>query len=347
MSLPDDILAAPFPWFGGKTMQAELVWQRFGSVVNYVEPFAGSLGVLLNRPGKWAGPETINDLSGMVVNFWRCVRFKPAELAEWCDHPVSNLDLWARHDWLIVLGDLSPQLEADPMWCDPKIAGWWCWGLCCWIGSGWCSRPSKQRVSVEGVGVHRTHRKRVSVEGVGVHRTHRKRVHLADSGRGVHRTNRAGATTQRELVDGWVDDLAARLRRVRMLCGDWSKAVSSGVLSLSRGRKIGVYLDPPYAYDTGRDADLYAEDSATVADDVRAWCAANGDNPNLRIALAGYDTEHAALEALGWSVASWDTHGLGYGGMGDDSAGRANAKRERVWFSPHCLAVDARQPSLF
>lgn len=42
---------APFPWFGGKTRASGLVWQRFGAVANYVEPFAGSLAVLLGRPG--------------------------------------------------------------------------------------------------------------------------------------------------------------------------------------------------------------------------------------------------------------------------------------------------------
>ena len=43
-------MQAPFPWFGGKSKVAHLVWDRFGNTPNYVEPFAGSLAVLLNRP---------------------------------------------------------------------------------------------------------------------------------------------------------------------------------------------------------------------------------------------------------------------------------------------------------
>ena len=43
-------LKAPFPWFGGKSRVAHFVWPRFGNVGNYVEPFAGSLAVLLKRP---------------------------------------------------------------------------------------------------------------------------------------------------------------------------------------------------------------------------------------------------------------------------------------------------------
>lgn len=45
-----DALKAPFPWFGGKSKVAGLVWERFGEVENYVEPFFGSGAVLLGRP---------------------------------------------------------------------------------------------------------------------------------------------------------------------------------------------------------------------------------------------------------------------------------------------------------
>lgn len=41
------MIKAPFPWFGGKSRAAPLVWQALGDVKNFVEPFAGSLAVLL------------------------------------------------------------------------------------------------------------------------------------------------------------------------------------------------------------------------------------------------------------------------------------------------------------
>lgn len=53
-------MKAPFPWFGGKRRVAHIVWERFGDVYNYVEPFAGSLAVLLERPHA-PRCETIND----------------------------------------------------------------------------------------------------------------------------------------------------------------------------------------------------------------------------------------------------------------------------------------------
>jgi len=56
-----ETLRAPFPWFGGKSRAAARVWAALGDVPNYVEPFAGSLAVLLARPHE-PRVETVNDL---------------------------------------------------------------------------------------------------------------------------------------------------------------------------------------------------------------------------------------------------------------------------------------------
>lgn len=106
----------------------------------------------------------------------------------------------------------------------------------------------------------------------------------------------------------------------------------------------GVFLDPPYDQ-TQRDAELYAVETPAAAE-VRAWCAASGGDPALRIALCGYAGEgHESLESAGWSVVSWKAKG-GYGSQGTGTAGRANAGRERIWFSPHCVPAEAA-PDLF
>jgi site-specific DNA-adenine methylase len=75
------VLKAPFPWFGGKSRVAHLVWDRFGDVANYVEPFFGSGAVLLCRPTS-PGIETVNDLDCMVANFWRALQHDPEAVAE-------------------------------------------------------------------------------------------------------------------------------------------------------------------------------------------------------------------------------------------------------------------------
>lgn len=69
-------LAAPFVWFGGKRRVAPEVWAALGDVDNYVEPFAGSLAVLLGRPA-WHRQrvETANDdADAFLANFWRALR---------------------------------------------------------------------------------------------------------------------------------------------------------------------------------------------------------------------------------------------------------------------------------
>ena len=72
-------MKAPFPYFGGKSCIANEVWARFGNTPNYVEPFAGSLAVLLSRPDV-PKTETVNDLDCYLANFWRAVQASPDEL---------------------------------------------------------------------------------------------------------------------------------------------------------------------------------------------------------------------------------------------------------------------------
>lgn len=138
------VLKAPFPYFGGKARVAPLVWQRFGDVRNFVEPFAGSLAVLLGRPHE-PGIETVNDMDAYVANFWRALcgdNADPDAVAHYADWPVNEADLHARHRWLVETGaERLERIKTDPDFYDAKVAGWWVWGQCLWIGSGWCSRP--------------------------------------------------------------------------------------------------------------------------------------------------------------------------------------------------------------
>ena len=135
-------LRAPFPWFGGKRRVADIVWARFGDVPTYNEPFAGSLAVLLGRPSA-PRVETVNDLDCYLANFWRALQHDPDAVAYYADSTVNETDLHARHQWLVkVARSTVEQLAVDPDCYDAKIAGWWVWGQCLWIGSGWCQSPT-------------------------------------------------------------------------------------------------------------------------------------------------------------------------------------------------------------
>lgn len=72
----------PFTYFGGKTAIAERIAALLPPHEHYVEPFAGSLAVLLAKSP--APMETVNDLDGELVNFWRVLRDDPAGLELAC-----------------------------------------------------------------------------------------------------------------------------------------------------------------------------------------------------------------------------------------------------------------------
>ena len=165
----------------------------------------------------------------------------------------------------------------------------------------------------------------------------RQMMHLTSKGQGVNRKrfqmHAHGAVRPVDLYD-WFQALSYRFRNVRVLCGDWSRAVTPSVTTYHG--IAAVFLDPPYS-DDQREGNLYAQDSFTVAHDVRKWCLENGDNPQMRIALCGY-SEHDELEHAGWEKFEWKANG-GYGNQGKKpgSRGKANAAREVIWFSPYCV----------
>ena len=375
------VLKAPFPYPGGKSKIAPVVWQRFGDTPNYCEPFLGSAAVLLARPPFEGNRiETVNDADGHVANFFRALQADPDAVAYYADWPVSELDLHARGDWLYYrpsAREWVEQLRADPEFYDAKSAGWWAWFVSCWIG-GLPSIPEEANGATvygqgggpdgvyerlphlgdAGTGVARqvphlgnagkgVTRQRPHLgsggQGNGVHGNVARQVpHMGNAGKGVKRqlpaTNIGGVAAyvdsgpRRAHLTAYMRQLAARLERVRVVCGDWTRVMGPSV-TWKHG-VTAVFLDPPYSQDE-RHAQLYSTES-DVAADVRRWCLENGDNPLLRIALCGYTGEgHDVLVEHGWHAHTWKANG-GYGNLGK-GRGRENKHRETIWFNRHCL----------
>ena len=310
-------LKAPFPWFGGKSRVAEIVWKELGDVGTYIEPFAGSLAVLLNRPHA-PSVETVNDLDGYLVNFWRAIAHAPDEVAHHANWPVSEIDLTARHLWLVTTGrERVERLSCDPDYFDAKVAGWWVWGLCSWIGSGWCS----------GEGPWAAHNGKLekSNNGRGINR---QLPHLGDGGQGINRKlPHLGDGGQGIAIEDYFRRLSQRIRGVRICCGDWQRVLANS--SLRAGGEPGIFLDPPY--DTGHE--LYSVEASGVAKAVREWAL---DNESLRIVLCGYDGEY---EMSGWRKVMWSGRGATYGSK------KKNNQREVLWLSPSCTGM-SQQGSL-
>jgi hypothetical protein len=242
--------------------------------------------------------------------------------------------------WLVNNRDkLTARLLADPDFYDARTAGWWAWGLCAWIGGGWCDGTGPWRAESDEDGVL------ALTQGNGGQGVQRRLPDLGNNGRGVNRqlpdlgnngrgVNRKlphlgnggkGLQTQPGCLTDWFATLADRLKGARVTCGDWERVCSLG--TMTRNGICGVLLDPPYS----TTEPVYAQDGREISAAVREWCVANWDNPRLRIALCGHAGEH---ELPGWDCVPWHSKG-GYQGADD---------RERIWFSPNCIQP---HPELF
>lgn len=371
-------LRAPFPWFGGKRRVAEEVWTSFGEVSSYNEPFFGSGAVLLGRPHA-PRIETVNDLDCYLANFWRALQADPEAVAHYADGPVNEADLHARHRWLVTHGRrLALRCTRDPHYFNAKVAGWWVWGQCLWIGSGWCAQtdkrnqhPSEQakkfrdgpvgllrqldQKRFRGDGDSGVHKKRFAGvgngQGTGVHR--RWQGGGQAGGSGVH------APTLHQTKPDMSGDSGASGRGI--FAPRYSEGLYTYLETLAtRMRRVrvccgdwrrvltpsvtsyigvtGVFLDPPYSHELRERC--YAEDH-DISVEVRIWAIEHGDDPSFRIALCGYEEEHKATMPASWTMVAWKAHG----GYARTERGKANRERERIWFSPHCL--QAEQGTLF
>jgi DNA adenine methylase len=330
-------LKAPFPYFGGKSSIADKVWSALGNPKHYIEPFFGSGAVLLLRPGNERHIETVNDKDGFVCNVWRSLQFSPDETAKWCDWPVNHADLSARKMTLIKNeGRLLENLIADDQWHDPVMAGYWIWAASCWIGSGLTIIGQRPHISDGGKGVHAIGQiPHIGHGGKGVHAIG-KRPHISDGGTGVH------AAHNQNIYD-WFNRLSARLRFVRVVCGDWTR-VCGGNWQDKVG-VCGMFFDPPYGIED-RDTSIYHHDSTSVAADVMAWCAERGANERYRIVLAGYEEYQTLVDKHGWTSESWKANGGYANTTSGASRGKENRKREMLYYSPFCCKTNNVQELL-
>lgn len=293
----------PLSYFGAKHNVASEVWARLGRPKNYVEPFCGRADMLVLRPipprDKENMTETINDVFGLVVNLHRTIRDAPFELAELLCEPLTELDVRAR--WRLCLDALpllTSRLEADPDFFDLRLAHFYIYTANALVG---------------GFKTNLTKSKPICAGGYPGRETF--------SGR------------KRGNLNNIFCRLAVRLQRVRILCGEWERALTKVVTLWADPQykwTCGVFLDPPYEnYEK-----LYGEVESRVSTRVREWALANGDHPRFRIALCGTYAEHAGYMPDSWECLAWTGHHEW--GEKDESNTRHN---ECVWFSPHCHKV--------
>jgi DNA adenine methylase len=72
----------PITYAGGKMTLGAKIADLFPPHGHYVEPYCGSLAVLLAKPP--SAMETVNDLDSALMTFWRVLRDRPADLERAC-----------------------------------------------------------------------------------------------------------------------------------------------------------------------------------------------------------------------------------------------------------------------
>jgi len=245
-------MKAPFPYFGGKRTVAHHVWERFGDVRNYIEPFCGSSAVLLARPVPFEGVESIGDLDGAIVNVWRALKHAPREVARHLMDPPNSFDMAARGRVLDAVEAVLPELlRSDPEAFDARAAGYWLYCQSCWL-NGVASKRGRTPVP------------RLWRNGMGVCQPRDDTFLL-----------------------GWLERLSRRLRYVRIHHGDWTSLITTAGL-IGHGT-TAVFLDPPYGVSDRYE--VYSRDSRSVSGEVYDWARAN-ETSELRICVAGYEGEH-------------------------------------------------------
>lgn len=75
-------MKSPVPYFGSKQRMAPWIVSLLPPHEHYVEPYAGGLSVLFAKaPSRM---ETVSDLDGELMTFWRVLRDQPTELIRVC-----------------------------------------------------------------------------------------------------------------------------------------------------------------------------------------------------------------------------------------------------------------------
>lgn len=99
---------APFQYHGAKSTLAPEIIARFPSHLVYVEPFAGSAVVLLQKPPSYL--EVYNDLNSDVVNFFRTLREQPDELIR-----LIKLTPYSHEECLLAQDNIRHGVELPPL----------------------------------------------------------------------------------------------------------------------------------------------------------------------------------------------------------------------------------------
>ena len=371
-------LKSPWPYEGGKTRWSERIWQAFGDTPDiapsiYLEPFAGSLAVLLGNPNGPAKREVICDTNPGIANFWRSIQCDPDAVARWADYPTIHHDLTARNAWLAKWEvENAQRMKEDADYFDAKAAGWWAWAKSNMI-AGMPGYQAEGRSFVRG-----NHN-----GGQGISMQRRDNIPFVrgnhNSGQGISMQRRDGipAVTPTDFANGrgakagmrdsipsvcykgfinretqkpehrgmdatpldgsrlqpWMRALCERLKGVIVLCRDWQSGLTKPMTMEAYMHKHICAVFLDPPYLTADRSTIYASDHA-------------GDSDAAAIGAYEWAVERGNQERYRIAYAchegdfptpdGWTCETMQFTGM--QGAERRAKKLDCVMFSPHCFS---------
>ncbi len=319
MSAVSTPLRSPITYFGGKGHLARRIVALLPPHECYVEPCVGAGAVFWWKPR--APLETINDLAGDVVQFYRVLR-DPVAFAQFSR--LAELTPYAREEFEDCRGAWAD--DEDP------VARAWAWFVSVRQAFGGATGAAAGEATRTGW--------RYSV-GAGMAAG---TAGVAGRGSWGYSASNANGTRVSSAVRKYLGvverlpEIHQRLQGVQIECGDWRR-----VLAAYGDAGACAYIDPPYVWETRRGDKRYAHEF-TLADH-HALTAALLASPAM-VVLSGYRhaAVHGPLEEAGWERTDIDV---------PISAARHREGLRRVeslWRNPAAVAAWERarcQPALF
>ena len=293
----------PFPYYGSKQAAVDIIWALAKDTARcLIEPFSGSACVALSAPDHIKNV-VLNDSNAMLVNFWRALEKDPDGVLSHATRPVSDLDMWAvefaTKEWA---KNHITRLAAELDYSDVRMAGLWLYGQCNYLASnfGTLTGPWHAVVGEDG------HKHMTQVPNMKGDKGIRAQVPDMGCDRGI----RAKVPEKKMTWGDALKILQERLHRFRILCGDWKRSVTKGLLhEYDKDGQAFIFLDPPYDDTLGKGTGVSyvgtegAGDYYHVGKEVREWCKTKTSVPcPYTIVLCGRYGEHDELLSIpGWT----------------------------------------------
>jgi len=313
MSAAHTPLRSPLTWHGGKGHLARHIVPLLPPHEAYLEPFFGGGSVFWYKSR--ARLETITDLAGDVVRFYRVLR-DPEQYARF--RLLCELTPYAREEYEDCRDTWG---DDDDDAGDPARRAW-----------AWFVGVRQAFGGATGSAARHGWKYSVQTPGAAVPGTWGYSATNAEGTRVASAAQRYLSAVER------LPEVHARLQGVQIERGDWRR-----VLAAYGHAGVLVYADPPYVWETRAGDKRYAHELTT--EDHHALTAALLASPAM-VALSGYrhDAVHGPLEEAGWARTDFDV---------PISAARHREGLRRVeslWRNPAAVAACERaryQPALF